>query len=102
MSDKDLLTTLGTKITSLGEQIKTIKSTTPIDTEALTNLLPQLLEAKQAYANANNGLDIDGNVYQPPMSKAEKKKKAKEEKAKAAAAAGGGAEGAAAGGKQVR
>lgn len=84
MSD---LESLREQITSLGEQIKSIKAATPVDKDALTALLPKLLQAKQDFANANNGLDVDGNPYQPPMTKAEKKKKAKEEKAKAAAAA---------------
>ena len=80
---------LRTKINSLGEEIKTVKSSPDAadSKEKLTKLVADLLESKKQFADLNNGIGVDGKPYEAPMSKAEKKKKAKAEKAAAAAAA---------------
>ena len=102
MSDLD---ELRAKVTSIADEITSFKETTPVNKEGIAALIPQLLAAKVAFAQANNGIGVDGKPYEAPLSKAEKKKRAKEEKAKAAAAASGGASAAAEvgeSGKQVR
>ena len=79
------LETLKKQIETVGEEIKTLK-TNGGDKEAITKKVAELLAAKKAYADANNGIGVDGKPYEQPLSKAEKKKKAKAEKAAAAAA----------------
>ena len=89
------LTELGTKISQLGEEVKSLKSNSPDDKAAIGAAVTKLLDAKRLYAKNNNGLGVDGKPFEEPMSKAEKKAKAKAEKAAAAASGGGG------GGKEV-
>eukprot|EP00522_Entomoneis_paludosa_P015533 CAMPEP_0172445112 /NCGR_PEP_ID=MMETSP1065-20121228/5055_1 /TAXON_ID=265537 /ORGANISM="Amphiprora paludosa, Strain CCMP125" /LENGTH=900 /DNA_ID=CAMNT_0013195907 /DNA_START=60 /DNA_END=2762 /DNA_ORIENTATION=+ len=85
------LAALKTEIDGLGEKIRQAKESGEGDVGALVQ---QLLTAKQTYADNNNGLGVDGQPYQPPLTKAQKKAKAKAEKeaaaAAAAAASGGG------------
>jgi len=79
------LETLKKQIETVGEEIKTLK-TNGGDKETITKKVAELLAVKKAYADANNGIGVDGKPYEQPLSKAEKKKKAKAEKAAAAAA----------------
>ena len=75
------------KVTSLADEISSLKEKTPVDKDGIAKLIPPLLAAKQAYADANGGMGMDGKPYEAPLSKAEKKKRAKDEKAKALATA---------------
>jgi len=82
------LPALATKIQSIGDKIKEIK--TSGDGGDVAPLVTELLAAKQEYADNKGGLGVDGKPYEPPLSKAEKKKRAKAEKAAKAAAEGSG------------
>ena len=66
----DLLAKLSEEITSLGDQIKTLKSSGG-EKEMIDGLVKQLLSKKQEYADNNNGIGVDGK----PFGGAEKKKK---------------------------
>ena len=65
----DLLAKLSEEITSLGDQIKTLKSSGG-EKEMIDGLVKQLLSKKQEYADNNNGIGINRL-----FSKEEKKKK---------------------------
>lgn len=81
------LDALRTRITTLGETIKTLKSSSEPDKDAIATAVAELLDAKRSFANNNGGIGVDGNKWEEPMSKKDKKKA---EKAAKAAAAGGG------------
>lgn len=76
------------EINALGEKIKSLKSASPVDQEAVGAVVKELLASKKLYAENNNGIGVDGKPFQENLSKAEKKKQAK-----AAAAAGEDGEG---------
>ncbi len=84
---------LRTKVETIADKITELKKANPVDKDAIGASVKELLDAKRAFAQSNNGIGVDGNPWEEPMSKADKKKKAKAEKAAAAAAAGGGGEG---------
>jgi len=86
------LEVLKTKISTLSEQIVTLKKSDPVDKDAIATSVTELLDAKKVYAANNNGIGVDGKPYEAPMTKAEKKAKAKADKAAKAgnAASGGG------------
>jgi len=86
------LESLRTQISSLGEKVKSLKTASPPDKDAIANALKELLASKKLFAENNNGIGVDGKKFEAPLSKAEKKARAKAEKAAAAAAAGGGGE----------
>jgi hypothetical protein len=77
------LAQLQQEIASLGEQIKTLKSASPVDKDAVSTAVQQLLEAKQLYADNNNGIGVDGKPFE-----AGKKGDKKKDKAAAPAASG--------------
>lgn len=83
MSSVDL-EALKAEITSLGDTIRTLKTASPVDNDAIGAAVGALNEAKKKYADNNNGLGVDGKPYEAPMSKAEKKAKEKATKEKAA------------------
>jgi 1,6-anhydro-N-acetylmuramate kinase len=66
---------LKAEILAIGETIKTLKSTTPVDKDAVTAAVASLLAAKQLYADNNNGIGVDGQPFvKDPPSKKDKKK----------------------------
>lgn len=69
------------EVTALGEKVKALKDAGEKD--AIGPAVEALLAAKQLYADNNNGIGVDGNPYEPPLTKAQKKAKAKAEKAAA-------------------
>ena len=82
---------LRTRIASLGESIKLLKSSSgDPDKDAIATAVASLLDAKRTYAKNNNGIGVDGKPWEEPMTKQQKKKLEKEKKAAAAAAAAGG------------
>ena len=83
MSSVDL-EALKAEITSLGDTIRTLKTASPVDKDAIGAAVGALNEAKKKYADNNDGLGVDGKPYEAPMSKAEKKAKEKATKEKAA------------------
>ena len=65
------------EILTIGETIKALKSTTPIDKDAIGAAVTSLLAAKQLYADHNNGIGVDGQPFvKDPPSKKDKKKTA--------------------------
>ena len=63
------------EILTIGETIKALKSTTPIDKDAIGAAVTSLLAAKQLYADHNNGIGVDGQPFvKDPPSKKDKKK----------------------------
>ena len=76
MSSVDL-EALKAEITSLGDQIRTLKTAGDVDEDTLGTAVAALNEAKKKYANSNGGIGVDGKPYEAPMSKAEKKAKEK-------------------------
>lgn len=68
------LTALATEIAALGESIKTLKAE-GADKEKIGGAVAELLAKKKEYAEANNGIGVDGKPF--GMSKADKKKAAK-------------------------
>lgn len=67
------------EIEALGEKIKELKSS-GAEKDSIGSAVSQLLEKKKAYADANNGIGVDGKPYEPPLTSAQKKAKAKAEK----------------------
>jgi len=84
------LADLASRITALGDSIKTLKSSSEPDKVEISNAVAALMDAKRTYAKNNGGIGIDGNKWEEPMSKSEKKKAEKAAKAAAAAASAGG------------
>jgi len=80
------LPALAAQIAAAADQVKAFK-TSGGSKDDITAAVNQLLQLKQQYAANNNGLGVDGQPYQPPLSNKEKKAKAKAEKAAKAAAA---------------
>ena len=80
------LDALRTRITALGETIKTLKSSSEPDKDAIASAVAELLDSKRAFAANNGGIGVDGNKWEEPMSKKDKKKA--EKAAKAAAGKG--------------
>ena len=91
------LTELASRITLLGESIKSLKesSSAEPDKDEISKAVKALVDAKRTYATNNGGIGVDGKKWEEPMSKSEKKKaeKAAKAAAAAAAAAGGGGDG---------
>jgi hypothetical protein len=73
-------------IDALGEQIKQLKTAASVDKDAVGKAVADLLEKKKVYAKENNGIGVDGQPFEEPLTKAQKKAKAKAEKDAAAAA----------------
>lgn len=66
---------LKVEILTIGETIKTLKSTSPNDKEAIGTAVASLLAAKQLYADHNDGIGVDGQPFvKDPPSKKDKKK----------------------------
>jgi hypothetical protein len=76
MSD---LEKLKEEVTACGEKVKTLK-TEGADKVAIGAAVAALLASKKAYAAANNGIGVDGEPFEEPLTKAQKKAKAKAEK----------------------
>ncbi len=74
------LTDLSTRITTLGESIKQLKSTAEPDKDAISTAVTALLDAKRTYAKNNGGIGVDGKPWEEPMTKSQKKKAEKEKK----------------------
>jgi hypothetical protein len=87
MADQ-LLETLKIEIEALGTKIRELKESNSSSTEDIGAAVEALKTAKKSYADANNGIGIDGQPYQELLTKAQKKAKAKADKEAAAAAAG--------------
>lgn len=75
----DLLA-LKEEINGIGEKIKTLKSSSPPNKEAIDAAVKDLLAKKTLFAENNNGIGVDGQPFEAPMTKAQKKAKAKAEK----------------------
>jgi len=89
-TDQKILDKLKTTVTTLSEKIVTLKKAEPVDGDAVTATVKELLDAKKLFADANGGIGVDGNPYVPPMTKAEKKAKQRADKAAKATKEGGG------------
>lgn len=74
---------LAKEITTVGETISTLKSAGGDNKDAIGSAVANLLALKKQYAEANNGIGVDGKPYEEPLTKAQKKAKAKAEKNKA-------------------
>ena len=70
------LEALKVTIHNLGESVKELKAANA-DKKELDDAVQALLTAKQEYAQNNNGIGVDGKLFQEPLSKAEKKAQAK-------------------------
>ncbi len=81
---------LRSNVTNLASKITELKKCNPVDKDAISSCVAELLNAKRTFAQNNNGIGVDGKPWEEPLSKKEKKAKEKAEKAAAAAAAGGG------------
>lgn len=81
---------LKARISTLGESIKQLKSSSEPDKDAIATAVNALLDAKRTYAKNNGGIGADGKPFEEPMTKAQKKAAEKAKKAAAAAAGGGG------------
>lgn len=81
---------LKARISTLGESIKQLKSSSEPDKDAIATAVNALLDAKRTYAKNNGGIGVDGKPFEEPMTKAQKKAAEKAKKAAAAAAGGGG------------
>ena len=79
MSSVDL-EALKAEITTLGDKIRTLKTASEVDKNAIGATVAALNEAKEKYADNNNGIGVDGKPYEAPMSKADKKAKDKADK----------------------
>jgi len=76
-----LLDKLKEEITALGDKIKSLKSDSPVNKEAVDASVKELLAAKKSYADNNNGIGVDGKPYEEPLTKEQKKAKSKPDKA---------------------
>ena len=75
------LNQLKTDIEALGEKVKELKTSGGGDQkDAIGAAVAEMLAKKKEYADNNNGIGVDGNPYEEPLSKAQKKAKAKAEK----------------------
>jgi hypothetical protein len=87
------LAKLEEEINALGETIKNLKSSADAggdsNKDAIATAVQNLLAAKKAYAENNNGIGVDGKPFETPLTKSQQKAKAKAEKAAAAAGAAG-------------
>jgi hypothetical protein len=63
------------EIQAIGDKIKALKSTTPIDKDAIGEAAASLLTAKQLYADNNNGIGVDGQPFTAESSSSKKDKK---------------------------
>jgi len=75
----ELLEPLAQEIAALGEQIKALKASDPVDKAAVGAAVASLLAAKKNYAEHNNGIGVDGKPYEEPQSKKAQKKQAGKE-----------------------
>ena len=80
------LEALAEEIAAMAEKVKTLKAD-GADGDTVKAAVDALLAIKQTYADNNGGLGVDGQPYEPPLTKAQKKAKAKAEKEAAAKAA---------------
>jgi len=67
------------EIAAIGEKIKSLKSASEIDKDAVKAAVADLLAKKKLYADNNDGIGVDGNKYEE-LTKAQKKAKEKAEK----------------------
>lgn len=63
------LAALATTITTLGESIKQLKSSSEPDKDAISSAVASLLDAKRTYAKNNGGVGVDGKPWEEPMTK---------------------------------
>lgn len=85
------LAELASRISSLGDTIKLLKSSSEQpDADAIATAVAALLDAKRTYARTNGGIGVDGKHWEEPMTKSQKKKLEKEKKAAAEAEASAG------------
>jgi septum formation inhibitor MinC len=68
------------QITAAGEKVKTLKSSVPVNKDAIGAAVKELMDLKKQYADNNNGIGVDGKKFEEPMTKAQKKAKEKAEK----------------------
>ena len=76
------LEALRSRIDQLGETIKSLKSSSEPDKDAIASAVADLLDAKRTFAANNEGIGVDGNKWEEPMSKKDKKKAEKTSKSK--------------------
>ncbi len=82
------LAELASRISSLGDTIKFLKSSSEQpDADAIAAAVAALLDAKRLYAQSNGGIGFDGKPWEEPLTKSQKKKLEKEKKAAAEAEA---------------
>lgn len=75
----NLLDELRGQVDSLAEKITELKKANPVDKDAIAASVKDLLDAKRTFAQNNNGIGVDGNPWEEPLTKAQKKAKAKAE-----------------------
>jgi hypothetical protein len=69
------------QITAAGEKVKTLKTAVgTVDKVAIGAAVQELLDLKKSYADNNDGIGVDGNKFEVPLTKAQQKAKAKAEK----------------------
>lgn len=65
-------------IEAIGEKIKALKATTgEVDKVAIAAAVNDLVMAKKAFGDNNNGIGVDGKPIEEILTKAQKKAKAK-------------------------
>ncbi len=76
------LAELASRISTLGESIKLLKSSDQqSDANDIASAVAALLDAKRTYALNNGGIGVDGKPWEEPLTKSQKKKLEKEKKA---------------------
>ena len=68
-SPSESLDELKARIAALGESIKTLKSSSEPDKDAVSTAVANLLDAKRAFAKNNGGVGVDGKPWEEPMTK---------------------------------
>lgn len=68
----DVLEKLKAEIDAVGSEIRTLKGASPVDKDAVGVAVAKLMAAKKAYADANNGIGVDGKPFQEPGKKKNK------------------------------
>jgi DNA-binding FadR family transcriptional regulator len=71
---------LRANVESIAAKIVALKKADPVDKEAIGAAVKDLIDAKRAFAQNNNGIGVDGKPFEEPMSKSDKKKAEKKKK----------------------
>ena len=70
---------LKSQVETIAQKIIDLKKCNPVNKDAITTSVKELLDAKRLYAQSNNGIGVDGKPWEEPMTKSQKKAKAKNE-----------------------